>query len=498
MITHVLLLALGLTAPAHAPDPHALVDSAIAAIQRTTSLKEMRSLRLVGAQHEYMLGNAERSEGPWRVMYSQFSELRDLNTLAVRRTQKGVAASGVITPERVTIVTDSVAGMSVAGHQVGLSHSQYDDMLDIVFGSPEKALAMAAASSTLRYDGTTKRYGVTFDIVSFPWHGGRMALELNRDTHVPEAVEIVRAYPDNFRWAPFGDVTMRTLYVDWNVLPSGAYWPMQQKTFLNGEPLRDVSLSSATFDTATAPRDSFVVSDSARLQYATNSKMNFSRFRLGARGEPSELNPGIVRVPDQWMQTLVRQPGGIVLFEAHISAQYLHDVIGEASKRWPGAPIKALVMSSDPWAHIGGVREAIALGIPIYVSAGSVPFLTRLAKSPHTFQPDALARSPRAPKFIPVSAKTVIGEGASRIELYPVGGPYAERMVMAYFPAHKLLYGADLVFPNRGADGKVTKGFFETSAVDLRRAVARERLAVDSLFCVQNYPVMAWQDFVAP
>jgi hypothetical protein len=291
---------------------------------------------------------------------------------------------------------------------------------------------------------------------------------------------------------------MRTLYVDWNVLPSGAYWPMQQKTFLNGEPLRDVSLSSATFDTAAAPRDSFVVSDSARLQYATNSKTNFSRFRLGARGEPSELKPGMVRVPDQWMQTLVRQPDGIVVFEAHISAQYLHDVIGEAHKRWPGAPIKALVMSSDPWAHIGGVREAIALGIPIYVNAGSIPFLTGLAKSPHRLEPDALARNPRAPRFIPVSAKTVIGQGENRIELYPVGGPYAERMLMAYFPGHKLLYGADLVFPNRGADGKPTKGFFETSAVDLRRAVAREGLAVDSLFCVQNYPVMAWQDFVAP
>jgi hypothetical protein len=322
-----------------------------------------------------------------------------------------------------------------------------------------------------------------------------MRIELNRETHLPDAIDIVRPYPDNFRWAPFGDVTIRTVLVDWTVTPNGAYWPMQQKVTLNGEPLRDITYATATLDAAPASADSFVVSDSARLQYVAASKLNFSKFRFGMRGPPTELEPGIVRVPDQWMQTLVKQSDGVVIFEAHISAQYLHDVIDEARRRWPGSPIKALVMTSDPWAHLGGVREAMALGIPIYVSAGSVPFLTGLAKSPHAMAPDSLARVPRAPRFVPVSGKTVIGNGENRIELYPVGGPYAERMLMAYFPDHKLLYGADLVFRNRGADGQPTTGFLETPATDLRRAVARERLDVDTLFWVQNSPPIAWKMF---
>jgi hypothetical protein len=316
---------------------------------------------------------------------------------------------------------------------------------------------------------------------------------------LPDAVEIARPYSENFRWAAFGDVTMRFDLLDWNVNESGMYWPMQIKAWLNGEPLSDVTYASASLSTNRAPSDSFVVSDSARTQYAAASRLTFAHFRLGARGQPTELQPGIVRVPDQWTQTLVKQPDGVVIFEAHISGQYLMDVIGEAHKRWPGAPIKALVMTSDPWAHLGGVRQAMALGIPIYVSAGSVPFLTRLAKAPHTMEPDSLARAPRAPKFVPVTGKTVIGTGENRIELYPVGGPYAERMLMGYFPARKLLYGADLVFFNRGPDGKIAKGFFETAAVDLRTAVAREKLDVDTLICVQNYAApIPWQTFVAP
>ena len=59
------------------------------------------------------------------------------------------------------------------------------------------------------------------------------------------------------------------------------------------------------------------------------------------------------------------------------------------------------------------------------------------------------------------------------------------------------LYGADLVFPNRGATGQPTKGYFETSLADLRAAVEREKLAVDTLFCMQNFPAIAWTDFVA-
>ena len=490
------ILSLSLGAPA--PTPRALVDSAIVALQRSTSLASFHSLKLVGIQHEWVLGNAERAEGPWRVTYSHFTELHDLDGPSLRRTERAVLPTGAMSAERVSILTDSVMATMASGRQAGGSHAFFEDVIDRIDGSPIRALRLASASPSLKIEPSVAHYGLTFDVVSFPWRNGRMRIELSRESHLPEAVEIVRPYVDNFRWAPFGDVTMRMEYVDWAVTPAGYRWPMQTKVSLNGEPLRDVTLMSATLTAEPIARDSFAIADSSRVQYAAASKMNFSQFRLGMRGQSSELAPGILRVPDQWTQTLVKQSDGVVVFEAHISAQYLHDVIGEANKRWPGAPIKALVMTSDPWAHLGGVREAMAMGIPIYVNARSVPFLTSLAKMPHTIAPDSLAKSKRAPKFMPVTAKTVIGAGENRNELFPVGGPYAERMLMAYFPDRKILYGADLVFPNRAQDGKITKGFFETSAADLRAAVAREKLVVDSLFCVQNYPMMAWATFSEP
>lgn len=482
----VLDLLAGLSLALTPPNPHALVDSAIRAMQRTTSLRDQHSIRLVGIQHDYILGNAERAEGPWRVSYSIFNELRDAGTGALRRTERSVSGSGVSNADRVTLLADSVVAYQLAGRETGGAHSAYEDIIDRIDGSPERALRLASTSGALAYEGTVRRYGLTFDVVSFPWRNGRMKLELSRETRLPDAVVIERTYPDNFRWDAFGLVKMRADYVDWTITPSGIYWPMQTKVTLNGEPLRDVSLSSAAFTVAPPASDSFAISDSARVQYARNSRLNFSQFRFGARGQPTELAPGIVRVPDQWVMTLVKQPDGVVIFEAHISPRYFRDVVAEANRRWPGAPIKAVVMTSDPWAHLGAFREVVAEGIPIYVSARSVAFLS------------ALPKGTKAPRFVPVSAKTTIGSGDNRIELYPVGGPYAERMLMAYFPDRKLLYGADLVFMNRGPDGRPSGGFLITPAEDLRAAVAREQLNVDTLFCVQNYPTFAWSEFIAP
>lgn len=466
-------------------DPRTLVDASLAALQRSATLADVRSIRLTGIQHEFILGNAERAEGPWRVQYIGFNELRDTRSGANRRTEKLISPTGAPSAERAFILVDSVSATRAGAREIAASRAAYEDLIDRIDASPERALMLARDSRATRVDGSVKHYGNVYDVVSFPWRNGRMKIEINRDTHLPDAIEIVRTYPDNFRWAPFGDVRMRADYVDWNIQSNGVYWPMQVKVSFNGQPLRDVSYASVAFDTLTPAADSFAVSDSARVQFARNSALNFSRFAFGARGQPTELVPNIVRVPDQWMMTMVKQPDGVVIFEAHISPRYVSDVIAEANRRWPGAPVKAFIMTSDPWGHLGGFSEVVRRGIPIYASAGSMPFLAALPHSPG-----------KSGKFIPVSAKTTIGKGDNRIDLYPVGGPYAERMLMAYFPQHKMLYGADLVFMRRGLDGKPTGGFLETEAVDLRAAVVREKLDVESLFCVQNYGPFKWSAFI--
>jgi hypothetical protein len=456
---------------AAAPGAKALVDTALGAMGGQLDVRAIRAVRIVGIQHTFVLGNAERAEGPWRTVYARFNALCDPADNALRLTAQPLSA-GFGSGPSVTVISDSVQAINGRGGSV----TSYEDWIDRMNASPERALVLAAASPSLRIVGASRRYGLTFDVVELPYRNGSMRIEIERDTHLPYFVEIVRTYPRDFRRAQFGAITLRFEYVDWQIHPGGWWWPMQHKVSVNGEPLRDVTIDTVTTIDQPPPADSFAIPDSARAQYAVSRSHAPDAMHVGTTAAPAELAPGILRIPELWAMTVVEQSDGLVIFEAHQSARFLHEVIDTARRRYPGLPVKAVVMTSDPWAHLGGVSEAIRLGIPIYVNARSIPFLTKLA--------------PVAPRFVPVTGKVTIGTGENRIELYPVRGAYAERMVMAYFPGRRLLYGADLVFPND--DGH---GYDPTPASDLIHAVAREHLAVDSVFCVQRYGPFAWSDF---
>lgn len=485
------LLAAPLAAQQRTPDPKLLIRDAIGAMGGDAVLRAASPMRLQGAQVDYQQGNAERAEGPWRMGVSNYSELRDVLALRTRRSANGFANP----VPSVTVLTDSVTVISSAGRSA-IFQTWREDALDRVDGDPVRALLLASEASAPRWDGRVLRYGIAHDVVSFPHRSGRMRLELSRDSHLPTAVELLRVHPIDFRKGIFGDAVTRAELRDWQVEANGLWYPHQIRTFFDGDLQSDVSVAAFATGVA-APADSFAVSDSLRAAWTASAAMNFDRIRVGSRGTLPDLAPGIVRLRDQWATTLVKQDDGVVIFEAHIGAGYFESVLADIEKRWPGAKVKAVVLTSDPWAHLGGVRQAVSHGIPIYVSGRSIPFLTALVKRPWTLAPDDLARRPRAPKFVAVDGRTTIGTGENAIALYPVGGPYGERMTMAYFPARRILYGADLVFPDRAAPKEAGPRYLRTEAWDLRAAVAREGLAVDTLFCVQpTIPPVAWRDFV--
>jgi hypothetical protein len=153
-------------------------------------------------------------------------------------------------------------------------------------------------------------------------------------------------------------------------------------------------------------------------------------------------------------------------------------VIAEANRRFPGAPIKAVISTSDAWPHIGGAREYAARSIPIYALDLNKLILDRLIAAPHHSKPDALERARKVkPRFQIVSAKTEIGSGPNRLELYPIRSETGERMIMVYLPEHKLLYGSDLV--QQLSDGSY---FMPEYLLELMESVAREKLTVAKVF----------------
>jgi hypothetical protein len=199
-----------------------------------------------------------------------------------------------------------------------------------------------------------------------------------------------------------------------------------------------------------------------------------------------EVAPGIAQYAGPWNVEVVQQPDGIVVIEAPVGSRYSTQVLEEIATRYPGVRVKAVVTTSDAWPHLGGVREYVARGIPVYALDLNQPILDRLIKADYSPRPDALAKAPQPGKFTWVNGRTVIGTGDTRIELYPAHGENGERQMFAYFPALKLLYTSDDVQPLRNGSF-----FMPAYLLEVRDAARREHLEVERVFGFHAAP-MPW------
>jgi hypothetical protein len=210
--------------------------------------------------------------------------------------------------------------------------------------------------------------------------------------------------------------------------------------------------------------------------------MKIDDLPLGIPNRPAvELAPGVVKLPGRWDVALVAQEDGVVILEAPIGSGYSAKVIAEAKRRFPNLPLKAVITTSDAFPHLGGVREYVAQNVPVYALDANRPLLDHIVAARHTFEPDALERTPRKAKFVVISKKTTIGTSPNRLEIYPIRSESGERMMMVYFPEHRLLYGSDLVQKMR--DGNF---FMPQYLAELIQAVTRENLTVENVISMHG------------
>jgi hypothetical protein len=205
----------------------------------------------------------------------------------------------------------------------------------------------------------------------------------------------------------------------------------------------------------------------------------------------TQLAPGVDLYSGSWNTTIVHQGNGVVILETPISATFTRGIFAEAARKYPGEKVTAVLTTSDSWPHVGGVRAAVAEGLPVYALDMNVPLLRRLLAAPHTLNPDPLQSTPRKPRWNIVAGKQVVGSGPNRMELYPLRGAATERQYLVYFPEHRLLYASDTLVLN--ADHTL---YDPQLMHEVRQAVEREHLAVDTVYAMHESPT-PWKDVVA-
>jgi hypothetical protein len=460
------------------------VETAVARMGGEAALRSLATLRMESVGYRNLLEQSERPEGPWIPQIERTTELWDTPRERWQETTEGQVGDDAFTLR--TVVDGDLAVRKYGERFLPSGRGTVLEARESMALSPHAVLLAALGAADLRAEPDLQYQGVLQHAVSFGSDEEHRRLLLNSQTGFLTAVETTRAYPDDLFWQIWGDVPTRISYSFWDIRPGGLFYPLQWDVERGGHPWRALTISKLEPGVRFSAED-FAIPQSARDAGAARGDQRLEELPLG---DPSgqkptvDLAPGVVLIPASWGVVLVRQPDGVVVLEAPISAGYSARVIDEARRRFPELPIKAVVTTSDSWPHFGGIREYVARGIPVYLLDLNVPQIQRALAAPHRSHPDALAKNSRAPILRPVSAKTAIGEGPNRIELYPFRGETGERMMLAFLPGSGILYASDLYQSGRNGPPEY--------AWEVADAARRERLNVKTVFAMHSDPA-PWQ-----
>lgn len=472
----------------------AWVVRAAQALGGEEKLRSLVAVEVNGVAIRYQREQSERPEGPWFATFTDFTDVRNIRADVVRRTSR---ERGFSTPdwvdnkdwtEPLTTMVSNGVGLRSTNAIVTATETPWD-LATVPLGlGPEHVVLAARDATDLRTDPDVVLDGYAHHVVAFTFAGARVRLFLNVPSLLPKVVEITRARPYEMFWAPWGDVTQRVTFGLWTLEPEGVLYPRLWEFSTGGQPDGTVEITRVRMNPTLVPSDFDIPADARQRLIA--GRRAVADIPFGAPQRPAhELAPGIVQVPGSWNVVEIKQDDGVVMLEGPLSSNYSSKAIDDARQRFGGAPIKAVISTSDSWPHIGGLREYAARGIPIYALDLNVPILNRLFGARYESSPDALMKHPKQPKLHVVAGRTIVGSGPNQLVIYPLRTVSGERQMMVYWPAHRLLYTSDL-FTIRDAFV-----FLPQQVAEAGEAVQREHLEVATAFGM-HYDAIPWATVV--
>jgi glyoxylase-like metal-dependent hydrolase (beta-lactamase superfamily II) len=189
----------------------------------------------------------------------------------------------------------------------------------------------------------------------------------------------------------------------------------------------------------------------------------------------------------------------VAVFEAPENEARSLAVIETIAKLAPDKPIRFVIVSHPHFDHIGGLRAYLHIGATFVAHMKNLAFLNRdvLNYEPRTVAPDIVSKWPPTElsegyNYEAVQENYVITDNQRILRVYYVQPlRHVEGMLMAYLPAERIAFQADLFDthePPRAAQ--------LPSMQSLANQVARMKLQVDTLAPVHGKPV-PWSTFEA-
>jgi len=304
----------------------------------------------------------------------------------------------------------------------------------------------------------------SFPAVTYTMSGTKYIIMFDRETKLPA---VIRTRDDDHI---YGDSTYDLILSDWKPV-QGVKLAHTLSYQINGMEVQRVSYREVTPNPTIAP-DTFAVNDDVKAKAksaATDVPYQWvlRRLFLGRFIDSDkvyypetggfkmvELAPNVQQIVGGSANNLiVAMKDGIVVFDAPVDDGQSRWVMDQAKAKYPGKPIRYLVLTHHHMDHSGGMRAYVAEGATILVPAPDMTYFQKVVTASHTLAPDILEKKPAPAQIVEVKDLMALKDDTVEIRLYNIPNPHVDGMIIGHVtgPNTNVVWVTDLWSPGRDA-----------------------------------------------
>lgn len=304
--------------------------------------------------------------------------------------------------------------------------------------------------------------GKSLPAVAFADGDSKFTILFDPATKLPAAV---RSLDDD---AIYGDVNYDLVFADWK--PVGGVKMAHRHVYK----LNDVEIGRVVYQEIAAnpamAAEAFTAREEGRKQAAMPApgavpyqwvirRLNLARFldSDAVNYPPSspglrlvELAPNVQHVVGGTHNSLiVALKDQLVVFDAPINEWQSRWTIDAAKARYPGRPVKYLVLTHHHNDHTGGARTYVAEGATVVVAAPNKAHFETVFRAPRTVSPDELQKNPKPATVSEFADQFSLKDEGSEIRLFRVANQHADGMLIGHIVNENIVWVTDLWSPVR-------------------------------------------------
>src|SRR5712671_392088 len=461
MISAALLMAGSHGQPASAQSPTDLVKQAVDALGGADALRAIKTVVGKGDAKHWEPGQSNSVNGESRFLGdSKFAGSADIAARTVRLdwdrgmlypAVEKLKYSEIVAPTHGAVIDDKGEAKPMSG--IRLASLQRE----LLRGAPTLLLQALDSPQSLSAIEDQKLGDQTLPAVVFTRGANKFIVIFDRATKLPAAV---RTRDEDNIW---GDSNYDMVLGDWKTV-GGVKIAHSQSYRLNAEEVQRLSFSEISINTPIAPA-TFAVPDAVKAAAKPPATSNVPYqwvlrriflgrftdsdaiyFTPGGSFKLVELSPNVQMVQGGGANNLiVNMKDGLAVFDAPTDEGQSKWVIDAAKAKYPGKPIKYLVLTHHHMDHTGGMRAFAAEGATVIVPAPDKAYFEQVIKAAHTLEPDAQQKAMKPATVQEVKDTLSLKDDTTEINLYNTPNPHVDGYLLAHVVKDNILWVTDLI-----------------------------------------------------